>query len=193
MSPLSTGVNINISPLTPGKPQAILVFHHTKHWVTLADQTPTGHNHHHLHHHSSRKPSIVELLSSPPPLPNNDHDEIHSFSLSRNASFLRELLPINPLRRLVQCWVHPIIIPPPSLVLTGLKSHFVWTYRIKQTSLHKLAVFGPTSFWSFSLSQFDFHSSVSLPEWLSRLSKLSYFWLFRLEYLLVACYEQNLN
>ncbi|CUM64336.1 uncharacterized protein PRCAT00001937001 [Priceomyces carsonii] len=36
----------------------------------------------------SRKPSIVEILSSPPPLPMNtpDHEDVHSFSLSRNAS-----------------------------------------------------------------------------------------------------------
>jgi CBS domain. len=86
MSPLSTGVNINISPLTPGQApgNSGLPSHQTL--SHTGGQTPTGHNHHHLHHHSSRKPSIVELLSSPPPLPNNDHDEIHSFSLSRNAS-----------------------------------------------------------------------------------------------------------
>lgn len=79
MSPLSTGVNINQSPLTPGLAQGHQTPNHT------GGHTPTGHNHHHLHHHASRKPSIVELLSSPPPLPNNDHDEIHSFSLSRNT------------------------------------------------------------------------------------------------------------
>lgn len=53
------------------------------HRQTPASPLSTGAN----HLGPSRKPSIVELLSSPPPLPNNtDHDDIHSLSLSRNAS-----------------------------------------------------------------------------------------------------------
>lgn len=35
---------------------------------------------------ASRKPSVVELLSLPPPLQPQDHDEVHSFSLSRHTS-----------------------------------------------------------------------------------------------------------
>lgn len=35
---------------------------------------------------ASRKPSVVELLSLPPPLPSPDHDDVHSFSLSRHTS-----------------------------------------------------------------------------------------------------------
>lgn len=48
----------------------------------------------------SRKPSIVEMLSSPPPLPTNpptDHEDIHSLSLSRNASILSRASSVTPL------------------------------------------------------------------------------------------------
>ena len=48
----------------------------------------------------SRKPSIVEMLSSPPPLPTNpptDHEDIHSLSLSRNASISSRASSVTPL------------------------------------------------------------------------------------------------
>lgn len=35
---------------------------------------------------ASRKPSVVELLSLPPPLATPDHEDVHSFSLSRHTS-----------------------------------------------------------------------------------------------------------
>lgn len=47
----------------------------------------------------SRKPSIVEMLSSPPPLPvnPNDHEDIHSLSLSRNTSISSRASSVTPL------------------------------------------------------------------------------------------------